>query len=445
MMSGLDADSLPDREKTADHLSLSDEPSIACHLGANEKILWSGICQKTNKARKVQDREFAVTSLRLLNVGVRGNFFLRIFSSRIKRAISVKLIEAVTYSSLSDHFVIHVPSEYDYYLSSPLRDEMIACILRVQKGLGCDPMKVFFVAEKILFDYSKTDAEIVDKRPNEKPILLDVEGFLLTIAERNRREALGASRKSPEIEAALDPVTEDSFELIKVLGKEGIGKVYLAEKKDTKTRYALKVISKFDIVTQNFFEKVKSEREILTESFSPFIVRLEAFFSTKSHVFFALEFKQGGELYEQLRSRGRFDEDVARFYACQVLLGLEHLHKSNTAYRDLKPENILLDERGNACLANFGVSKKLEGDSSTKSFVGTPEYVSPEVVSHKGHDKKTDFWSFGVLVFEMVFGFPPFFSRNSSILLSMISKNEPDFPKDIAISAELRNLIGRVD
>lgn len=216
------------------------------------------------------------------------------------------------------------------------------------------------------------------------------------------------------------------------------------EKKDTKVLYALKVIPKIDIIKKNTFESLKNEKQIMMTVKHPFVVNLEYFFVSPSYVFFAMRFKQGGELYHHLRKMGRFSEDTARFYACQVLLGLEYLHSKKILYRDMKPENILLDEVGNASLADFGISKELEDSAKTKSFVGTPEYVAPEVILQKGYDKTIDIWCFGVLLFEMVFGHPPFHNKNHNALLSMILKSILIIPKDVKVSDELIDLLEKV-
>ena len=110
-------------------------------------------------------------------------------------------------------------------------------------------------------------------------------------------------------------------------------------------------------------------------------------------------------------------------------------------YRDMKPENILLDDSGNACLADFGISKVLDKNQSTKSFVGTPEYVAPEIILQKGHNKAVDIWCFGILLYEMVYGLPPFFNKNHNVMLNWIVKLDPTFPKMIKISDDLMDLI----
>lgn len=144
------------------------------------------------------------------------------------------------------------------------------------------------------------------------------------------------------------------------MGKGYFGKVFLVEKKDTKQLYALKVISKLDVIKRNFFESLTYEKKILEKVNNPFIVNLEFCFTNPSFIFFAMKFKQGGELYYHLRKKQRFTEKEAKFYACQILSGLAYLHSCKIMYRDLKPENILLDENGNACLADFGISKIMD-------------------------------------------------------------------------------------
>ena len=191
----------------------------------------------------------------------------------------------------------------------------------------------------------------------------------------------------------------------------------------------MKVISKVDVIKKKFFESLKNEKLILQKVDNPFIVKMEYCFASPTHVYFAMEFKQGGELYRQLKKQKQFSENVAKFYAAQILSGLCYLHANNRMYRDMKPENILLDREGNCSLADFGISKVLQENESTKSFVGTPEYVAPEIVLKKGHDKSVDIWCFGILLYEMIYGVAPFANKNQNVMLNWIIKIEPFYPK----------------
>lgn len=218
----------------------------------------------------------------------------------------------------------------------------------------------------------------------------------------------------------------------------------MAIKKDTGKKYALKVINKIDMIEKNFIENMKDEKNILSNLHNQFIVSLEYCFASPTQVFFAMPYIPGGEMYFHLRKRIRFTEEIVLFYASQILEALTYLHQQNIAYRDLKPENVLLDENGNILLADFGISKKLENGQKTRSFVGTPEYVAPEVILERGHDKSVDVWSFGILLYEMAIGLPPFYSKVKADMLKWIVKANPKFPKSVEISQDLKDLILQV-
>ena len=183
----------------------------------------------------------------------------------------------------------------------------------------------------------------------------------------------------------------------------------------------------------------------MEEISNPFVVKMEYYFTSPSYVFFAMQFKQGGELGHQLRKSTRFSEEMTKFYACQIISGLEYLHSHGIVYKDMKPENIFLDEKGNTCLADFGIFDILNIQETRKSFVGTPEYASPEIILQKEHNKALDIWCFGILLYEMVYGLPTFYHKNQNIMFNWIVKLEPIFPEMIKISEELIDLITQVN
>ena len=262
----------------------------------------------------------------------------------------------------------------------------------------------------------------------------------------NKRKVLELNIEKTEVVITKnnEEINEDSFEILKTLGKGFFGSVFLAQKKDTKELFALKVISKADIIKKKFLDNIKNEKEILLKINHPFVVKMEYCFASPTYIFFAMAFKQGGELYRHLKKQQKFEEKVAKFYAAQIISGLSYLHKNNIMYRDMKPENILLDESGNVALADFGISKIIDKKELTKSFVGTPEYVAPEIILQKGHNKGVDIWCFGILLYEMVYGVPPFYNKNQNIMLNWIVTIDPFFPKIIQISDDMKDLIGQV-
>jgi serine/threonine protein kinase len=173
----------------------------------------------------------------------------------------------------------------------------------------------------------------------------------------------------------------------------------------------------------------------------PFIVELKWALETKNQIYFVMEYLSGGQLFSLLKKYRRFPEDVATFYLAEVVLGVIYLHEEmDVIYRDLKPENILLTGDGNIKLTDFGLSKKT--DKKTYTFAGTAEYLAPEILQNTGHDKSVDWWSVGILLYEMLRGYTPFYSKNVALLQKMIIENKPTFPS--YFSAEAIDLIQKL-
>ena len=157
-------------------------------------------------------------------------------------------------------------------------------------------------------------------------------------------------------------------------------------------------------------DHVKTEKKILEELNHPFIVNLFGAFQDDKNLYLLLEYVIGGEFFSHLRKAGRFPNDTAKFYAAQITLVFEHLHSMMILYRDLKPENLLLDSDGNCKVTDFGFAKKVE--YRTWTLCGTPEYLAPEIILSKGHGKAVDWWASGILMYEMLAGYPPFYDED---------------------------------
>jgi len=153
---------------------------------------------------------------------------------------------------------------------------------------------------------------------------------------------------------------------------------------------------------------------------------------------------QGGELFQHLRTFKRFSEDQARFYAACITLGIGHLHNKNYIYRDLKLENLLLDENGYAKLTDFGLAKNLAKDEKANTFCGTPEYLAPEVILSKGHNRPADWWALGILIYEMLFGIPAFYSSNPQQMYKKIVKDEVTFKPGVVVSDQAKDIITKL-
>uniref|UniRef100_A0A8D0GAD2 cGMP-dependent protein kinase n=1 Tax=Sphenodon punctatus TaxID=8508 RepID=A0A8D0GAD2_SPHPU len=195
-----------------------------------------------------------------------------------------------------------------------------------------------------------------------------------------------------------------NLEIVATLGVGGFGRVELVKVKNENLAFAMKCIKKKHVVDTKQQEHIHSEKNILEETCSPFIVRLYRTFKDSKYVYMLLEACLGGELWSILRDRGHFDEFTTKFCVGCVTEALEYLHHIGVIYRDLKPENLILDGQGYIKLVDFGFAKKIGCGQKTWTFCGTPEYVAPEVILNKGHDFSVDFWSLGILVYELLTG-----------------------------------------
>ncbi|XP_065167305.1 ribosomal protein S6 kinase beta-2-like [Atheta coriaria] len=237
------------------------------------------------------------------------------------------------------------------------------------------------------------------------------------------------------------------FELRKVLGKGGYGKVFQVRKvtgKDKGTIFAMKVLRKASIVrNQKDTAHTKAERNILEEVKHPFIVDLIYAFQTGGKLYLILEYLSGGELFMHLEREGIFLEDTACFYLSEIILALEHLHLQGIIYRDLKPENILLDAQGHVKLTDFGLCKEhIQEGIVTHTFCGTIEYMAPEILTRSGHGKEVDWWSLGALTYDMLTGAPPFTAENRKKTIEKILKGKLILPP--YLTSDARDLVRKL-
>ncbi|XP_073711813.1 cGMP-dependent protein kinase 2 [Misgurnus anguillicaudatus] len=224
-----------------------------------------------------------------------------------------------------------------------------------------------------------------------------------------------------------DPVT---------LGVGGFGRVELVTTLQHRKYFAMKKVSKKHIVAKRQESHVLLEWRILQSIQSDFIVRLHAAFSDTRYIYMIMEFCSGGEIWTKLKEAGRFEENIAVFVTACVVEAYAYLHKKGILYRDLKPENLMLDFRGYVKLVDFGFAKELSRGEKTYSFCGTPEYMSPEIIQNQGHDFAADFWSLGVLVYELLVGSPPFSSSEPQKIYAKILDGVLNFPPYLGESAK---------
>lgn len=258
----------------------------------------------------------------------------------------------------------------------------------------------------------------------------------------NKSEVINKSKKKIKINAE-EKINLSKFESLGILGKGSFGEVYLVQKIDTKKKYAMKVLNKNKILSQNLIKYVRVERNVLSITNHPFIVKLYFAFQTMNRLFLILEYCPGGDLSKHLLFEKKFCESRAKFYICEVLLALENLHKRNIIFRDLKPDNVVLDEEGHCKLTDFGLSKEGVSDfQSAKSFCGSIAYLAPEMLKKQGHGKSVDWYLLGVLLYEMIVGITPYFSNNKEQIFYNIENEELIIPQ--FVSKDASNLLKKL-
>jgi serum/glucocorticoid-regulated kinase 2 len=425
-----------------DKLNFDDNSSIKEKIG-DETIYFSDKVKKVHKSllTKIQDRNFIITDQAVYNFK----------NNELKRRIKIEDLKCITVSKLSEQFIIHgSKGEYDYLFVSPERKKIITILQTVYETLTHKNLLFCIKNDK---DLSKLVVSKKDRKKNrnlfkiEKKELMSIKEFIdsdgsLSInTHPNSQKLEDEFKKNNKYQ---EGISFSDFKIYSLIGQGNTANVYLADHGGEMV--ALKVIDKAYVFSNGMIDKILLEKNILS-SFNneKFLCHMKFFFMTNTKICFVLPFYSGGDLYSLLESKGPFDEATTAFYAAQVANMLSFLHTKNIVYRDLKLENLMIDDRGYLVLIDFGSCKIIEEKTELQcSFDGSIDYMAPEVISGEGHGMMADWWSYGILVYELLCGKPPFHEGSTDRILDLISSSNVRFPSSMKISSVTRDFLNRL-
>lgn len=280
-------------------------------------------------------------------------------------------------------------------------------------------------------------AATIPSSPRLPQIAIAGSGRLSLIRRSIPRKPLAETQELRPFGSQAVYLSLSDFIILRTIGTGSFARVRLAINRSTREVVVLKSMSKSLILRRKQVAHVLAEKALLGKLASPFLLTLKGAFQDTNSLHLALEFVQGGELYHLLAQRGYIERCDARIYAAEIVCALSYLHSQSVVYRDLKPENILITATGHLKLADFGFAKQLNPQEKTYTLCGTPEYLSPEVILNTGHDFRCDWWTLGVLLYEMLTGSTPFKGSSSYLLYQSILTQQVEFPAEMESNARI--------
>ena len=277
-------------------------------------------------------------------------------------------------------------------------------------------------------------------------ILLDDNGYEIkmnqSIFEKCNEKFKDMINSNLSISNLKNRINFKSFEILELIGSGSFGKVFKVKLKTTNEIFAMKVLNKAYLLKKKLLRFAISECNILKESNCPFIIKLHYSFQTPDNLYMILDYCSIGDLSYQIQI-DLLEEDEAKFYIAELILAIEYLHNHNIIYRDLKPENILIDSDGHIKLADFGLAKEnVTNDVPNKTFCGSPNYLSPEMLTNEGATKASDIYGIGAILYELISGNPPFFMQNQSEMFKNIIEKKLEFQE--FFSEEIKDLLNKM-
>ena len=422
-----------------DLLNINEDNEIL-KLLKNEKVYYSDVITKINHYGLSQERSIILTDTALYNMKKKD----------MKRRIPYKEILGISFSNISNEFVVHGNnSQYDYHYNSQDKRLIISLIVFFYDDKNNSQIKLCEIPEKSLKNYvtrKKEKQKLVSYSKMDLNYLIDTKEF-----QENNMEYLffgsdiDISNKNNNFNINninnVNNLNIENNNLDKnVENKNSINNSSMNSQRTNTLNFVNNLKSSNKNEKNDFGTIFSKDKDIKKVSLSDFKILKVLGRGTFGKVCL-VQYKSTKKYYAM---KIIFPEEEAKFYSAIIGLALEYLHTHGIVYRDIKPDNILIDEDGYLKLADFGMAKMLKDKEKAFSLCGTPEYFAPEIITREGHNKSADWWSYGILLYEMLYGIPPFYSKNTEKMFELITKSDLKFPKKIQISDNAKDLIKKL-
>ncbi|KAG8514061.1 Serine/threonine-protein kinase 38-like, partial [Galemys pyrenaicus] len=296
--------------------------------------------------------------------------------------------------------------------------------------------------------YSNLILQHEERETRQKKLEVAMEEEGLADEEKKLRRSQHARKETEFLRLKRTRLGLDDFESLKVIGRGAFGEVRLVQKKDTGHIYAMKILRKADMLEKEQVAHIRAERDILVEADGAWVVKMFYSFQDKRNLYLIMEFLPGGDMMTLLMKKDTLTEEETQFYISETVLAIDAIHQLGFIHRDIKPDNLLLDAK--APFQNMNSKRKAETWKKNRrqlaySTVGTPDYIAPEVFMQTGYNKLCDWWSLGVIMYEMLIGYPPFCSETPQETYRKVMswKETLVFPPEVPISEKSKDLILR--
>ena len=440
-----------------DYLFYTGDKEIINIIG-NETIYYSNKIFKISSFSMKQERNMVLTndSIYLLQ------------NKKLKRKMKYEDLLGITFSNVSNEFILHGEKEYDMHFSHQEKETIIYIIVKCYENIMKKPLIICEIDEKSLKAYvtSKKDKKKdINNTKMDDSKIIDTQTYIIDNDpnEKNKRsytETIGGKMNLIQniIEESphkintdiifcnvknLNNISFNDFNIIKIIGRGNISKIFLVQHKNNNNFYALKTISK-EIIENN--SSFKSKLKIIQNLNHPFLININCCFETNNRVYFVLPYIQGERLSHYIQIKKNINEEKVKFYGASLILILEYLHKNEITSRDFTPNNIIIGQDGYIKLTPFNIETAFEIKKEVQEKIGLNEYNSPEILSNieKEELKGSDWWNLGVIIFEMIYGIPPFYIDDENKLKDFINKTDLIFPRNFSLSESIKDLIKKL-